>query len=212
VNADPHARVRVLLADDHAVVRLGLRSLLADASDMSVVGEARDGEEALAAWQRLRPDVALIDLKMPRFDGLWAVRAIRACDPQARILVLTSLEGDEIIHQALQAGASGYLFKDVTPAELGAALREVARGGNYVSPAVARQLATRADFEDLTRRELDILALLAEGRSNRGIAERLSISEGTVKLHVRSLLSKFRACSRSEIIAIGARRGFIRRG
>lgn len=200
---------RLMIADDHAIVRSGLRALLERESSLVVVAEAGSGETAVDLWHLSHPDVVLIDLKMPNGDGIWAIRSIRAVDPNALFIILTTFEGDEAASQGLKAGARGYLLKDATPAELIAAIREVAAGGSYVSPEVARQLALRAHTEKLTRRELDVLAELARGSTNKLIAETLGIVEGTVKLHMRSILAKLGATSRSEALAIATRRGFM---
>lgn len=200
--------VSVMLADDHGLVRAGIRSFLQQDPSLTIVAEADTGQSTLEMWERTRPDVILVDLRMPRGDGLWAIRNVLARDPHARFIVLTTFEGDESIHQALRAGARGYLLKDALPAEIIAAIHEVAAGGSYISPEVARRLAERSTSGQLTPRELQVLGLLARGASNKLIAESLGIVEGTVKLHVRSILGKLGATSRSEALVIAAQRGF----
>lgn len=201
-------QIRVLVADDHGLVRAGIRSFLERDSTLQVVAEAATGHSTVDAWERHRPDVMLLDLRMPQGDGLWVVRHVRRRDPHARFIILTTFEGDEAVHRALEAGARGYMLKDATPNELVAAIHEVARGGSYISPELARQLAGRAPGERLTPREIDVLMLLARGAPNKTIAETLGIVEGTVKLHVRSILGKLGATSRSEALVIAAQRGF----
>jgi two-component system, NarL family, response regulator len=201
---------RVLIGDDHAVVRAGLVTLLTEHGRYRVVGEAKNGSEFLRLWDELRPDLSIIDLRMPQLDGTEAIRRVRERHPRARILVLTSFDGDDDVHQALKAGAAGYLLKDALPEEMLAAMRAVLAGDEYVSPGAAGRLAFRVQHSDLTGREREILKLVSQGLSNKSIADALRITEGTVKLHVRSVLEKLDASSRTEAIAIAAKRGFIR--
>lgn len=196
--------VRVLIADDHAVVRQGLRTFLALHDDLEVVGEAGDGEETLRQVEALLPDVVVIDLVMPKVDGIEAIRRIRDVTPSTRVLVLTSFLDDEKLFPAVKAGAAGYLLKDVEPSALADAIRSVARGEALLHPAVAGrvmdELAGRrpAPVEQLTERELDVLRLLARGLSNKAIALELGVSEKTVKTHVSNILAKLHLADRTQ--------------
>jgi NarL family two-component system response regulator LiaR len=196
--------VRVLIADDHAVVRQGLRTFLALHDDLEVVGEAGDGEETLRQVEALLPDVVVIDLVMPKVDGIEAIRRIRDVTPSTRVLVLTSFLDDEKLFPAVKAGAAGYLLKDVEPSELANAIRAVARGEALLHPAVAgrvmEELVRRrpTPAEQLTERELDVLRLLARGLSNKAIALELGVSEKTVKTHVSNILAKLHLADRTQ--------------
>ena len=207
--------IRVLIADDHAIVRKGIRALLATELDIEVVGEARNGREAVAEVQRLRPDVILMDLVMPVADGLEATRRITACQPEVRILVLTSFSSDDKVFSAIQAGALGYLLKDAGPEELVRAIRQVHHGESSLHPIVARRLLHELAAPPepppseklLTGREMDVLRLVAQGRSNRDISEDLEISEGTVRTHVSSILAKLKLSSRTQAALYALREG-----
>lgn len=201
---------RLLLADDHTLLRQGLSSLLGMADDMLVVGEAADGEEALEKWRVLRPDVVLMDIRMAAMDGLTAAERITAIDANAGIVILSTYDGEDDIYRAVRGGVRGYLLKDVEASELLACVRTVCKGGTYLPMNIASKLATRIRIDDLTERELQILAQVAAGDSNKVIARRFNISEGTVKTHLRAILSKLDATSRTEAIAIAQRRGLIR--
>jgi NarL family two-component system response regulator LiaR len=198
--------IRVLVADDHAIVRKGIRALLATEPELEVVGEAKDGREAVAEAERLRPDVILMDLVMPEMDGIEAIRRITARDPEARILVLTSFAADDKLFPAIKAGASGYLLKDSDPKDLVGAIRQVYRGESSLHPTIARKLLQELSQppergpapESLTERELEVLRLVAQGRSNRQIAEQLVISEATVRTHVSNILGKLHLASRTQ--------------
>jgi two-component system NarL family response regulator len=203
-------RIRVLIADDHAVVRRGLAAILNLEEDVRVVGEAGDGEQAVALWRELRPDVTLMDLRMPGVEGVQAIDRIRDEDPNAAIIVLTTFDHDEDIYVGLRAGAKAYLLKDVEPEELFRCIRAVHAGEAYLQPKVAAKLAQRVQEEALTEREAQILKLLAEGRSNRAIGQVLAISESTVKSHLKTLFVKLDATSRAEAIALAARRGLVK--
>lgn len=207
----PAARLRLLVADDHNVVREGLCTLLSLQEDMAVVASASDGQEALVAWRRLRPDVGLIDLSMPRLGGVDLITQIRAHDPAARLIILTTFDGDEDIYRGLHAGAKAYLLKDVHRDELLTCIRIVHQGGNYIRPELAGRLASRMARDDLSARELEVLVQVERGLSNKLIARELAVTEGTVKTHVKSILGKLDARSRTEAIAIGVRRGLIKR-
>jgi DNA-binding NarL/FixJ family response regulator len=206
--------IRVLVVDDHPVVRQGLRAFLGSRSGIEVVGEAADGEAAVAAAADLRPDVVLMDLVMPGTDGLEATRRITAAGGAPAVLVLTSFASDDQVIPAVRAGASGYLRKDVDPVDLEAAIRAVHRGEGLLSPRlVARVMAeVRAGPEDaglrsLTPREREVLALLAEGRTNRQLAEALTVSEKTVKTHVSSILAKLHLPDRTAAALYAVRGG-----
>lgn len=203
-------RIRVLIADDHSLVRHGLAAIVNMEEDTAVVGEASDGEEAVALWRALRPDVVLMDLRMPKVEGVEAIRRIRAEDPQAGIIVLTTFDHDEDIYAGLRAGAKAYLLKDVEPDELFRCIRAVHSGEAYLQSKVAVRLAQRVHDESLTGREEQILKLLAEGKSNRAIGQALFITESTVKSHLKSLFAKLDVTSRAEAVALAARRGLVK--
>jgi NarL family two-component system response regulator LiaR len=213
--------IRVLIADDHAVVRQGLRTFLDLQADIDVVGEAADGEEAVAVAAEHAPDVILLDLVMPRLDGIGALRRLREVAPAARVIVLTSFGEDERLFTALRAGASGYLLKDVEPAELVRSIRTVHGGGAPLSPAVAARVveelasgggAGRAPADDLTPRELEVLCLIARGRSNKRIALELGVAEKTVKTHVSHVLAKLGLSDRTQAALYAVREGLVSPG
>ena len=203
-------RIRVLIAEDQSLVRRGLAAIINMEEDVTVVGEAGDGEEAIEQWRRLRPDVVLMDLRMPRLEGVEAIKRIRAEDPKAGIIVLTTFDHDEDIYAGLRAGAKAYLLKDVQPEELFGCIRAVHAGEAYLQPKVAAKLVQRVQEHKLTEREEQILKLLAEGKSNRAIGQVLHITESTVKSHLKSLFVKLDATSRAEAIALAARRGLVK--
>jgi len=207
---DSAERLRILLVDDHALLRAGLASVLAAREGFEVCGEAGDGEQGVARFDELRPDVTLMDLQMPVLDGVGAISKIRARHPSACILVLTTFDTDEDIERALRAGARGYLLKDATVDELASAIREGHAGKTRVAPAVAAKLAERVTQEQLTMRELAVLRLLVEGKTNKEIGADLSIAESTVKVHLTHLFEKLGVTSRTEAIAAGTRRGLVR--
>ena len=202
-------RITVLIADDHSVVREGLASLIGRKPDMKVVGEASNGREAVELWNKLRPDVTLLDLRMPELDGVSAIREIRSKDEEARFVVLTTFDGDEDIYRAIKAGAKAYLLKDVAREALMDCIRRVHQGETCVAPALAAKLAERVSGETLSLREVDVLKLMAEGKSNKEIGTSLFISEGTVKSHVKGIFSKLNVISRTEAVATATRRGLI---
>jgi NarL family two-component system response regulator LiaR len=212
--------IRVLVADDHDIVRKGIRALLATEPDITVLGEASDGAQAVAEVNRLAPDVILMDLVMPVMDGIEAIQRITAANPAARILVLTSFATDEMVFPAIKAGALGYLLKDSGPEELVTAIREVQRGESSLHPTIARKLLqeiagparkpapTGADRVDpLTEREIDVLKLVAQGQNNREIGEQLFISEATVRTHMSNILSKLHLASRTQAALYALREG-----
>ena len=209
--------IRVLIVDDHAVVREGLRTFLELQDGIEVVGEASDGTEALAQAEQLEPDVVLMDLVMPRLDGVGAMRQLRERSPQIRVIVLTSFLDDDRLLPAIQAGAAGYLLKDVEPTELAQAVRTASAGQAMLNPAVASRLveaiaenrALGVQPERLTRREQEVLEQIAHGRSNKRIALELGISEKTVKAHVGHLLAKLGVADRTQAALLAVREGLV---
>jgi NarL family two-component system response regulator LiaR len=209
--------IRVLIADDHAVVRRGLRTFLDLQEDIDVVGEAEDGEEAIAEAERSRPDVVLLDLVMPRLDGVAAIRGIRERSPSTRVIVLTSFLDDDKLLPAVRAGAAAYLLKDVQPQELVGAIRTVQAGESELHPAAAaRVLAELADGGSrgdpraaLTPRELEVLELIARGLPNKLIARELGVAEKTVKTHVSNLLGKLGVTDRTQAALYAVREGLV---
>ncbi|MGY4707276.1 response regulator [Candidatus Bipolaricaulota sp. J31] len=207
-------KIKVLIADDHTVVRKGIRALLKTEPGIEVVGEARDGEDALHKALALKPDVVLMDLVMPVMDGVQATRALKERLPGAKVLVLTSFAEDRRIVAAIEAGAAGYLLKDSSPEDLVRAIREVYRGESSLHPAVAQRLISRLrggerepEREELSERELEVLKLIAKGLSNREIAKELSISEPTVRTHVSNILRKLGLKSRTQAALYALREG-----
>jgi DNA-binding NarL/FixJ family response regulator len=210
-SAEPKLQIRVLIADDHGVVREGLVSLIQrNKADMTVVGEAANGREAVELWKQDRPDVTLLDLRMPELDGVDAIREIRACDDKARIIVLTTFDGDEDIYRAIQAGAKGYLLKDVPREALMDSIRRVHAGETSVPVHLVAKLAERVSGETLSKREIEVLKLMAKGKSNKEIGATLFISEGTVKSHGKAIFAKMNVASRTEAVAEATRRGLLR--
>ncbi|WP_257305973.1 response regulator [Geothrix campi] len=206
----PSAPIRLLIVDDHPVVRDGLVAILHQAEpDLEVVGEAGDGKEAVTAWRTLRPTVTIMDLQLPGQTGVEAITAIRREDPDARVLVLTTFDGDADIQRALEAGARGYLLKNMRRGTLIEAVRAVAAGQRYLPPATAARLVEGMESERLTARELDVLRLLAQGQRNREIADELGLAEPTVKIHVNNLLRKLQVKDRTEATMVALRRGII---
>ena len=201
--------IRVLIADDHPVVRDGLSAIIDYQADMEVVGKAADGREAITHFKLLRPDVTLMDLRMPNVDGVHAIVAIRSDFPSARIIVLTTYDGDEDIYKGLHAGAVGYLLKESPMEELLAAIRNVNRGGKSVPANVSIKLVERTVTSQLTGREVEVLALIAGGNSNQAIASSLYIAEGTVKAHVTNILRKLNSEDRTQAVTEALRRGIL---
>jgi NarL family two-component system response regulator LiaR len=207
--------IRVMLVDDHAVVRSGLATFLMVCDDMELVGEASSGEQALEMCNRVNPDVVLMDLVMPGMDGATATRKIREACPQIQVLALTSFKEQELVQGALQAGAIGYLLKDISADELANAIRAAYAGKPTLAPEAAQALiqSTRSPArkigDDLTEREHEVLALLIEGLNNNEIADRLVVSRSTAKFHVSSILSKLDASSRTEAVAIALQNNLV---
>ena len=204
-----NAKIRILIADDHFLVRIGLIALVNMEPDMEVVGEASDGVQALAIFEKLQPDLTLMDLRMPGKDGIQATLEIRGKFPAARILMLTTYDGDDDIHKALQAGAQGYVLKNSTRETLVPALRSVAAGQRWIPKDIASRLASRKTFEELTPREIEVLHKLARGLANKEIGEALGISEHTVKGHLKNILAKLRVADRTEAVTTAILRGII---
>jgi len=209
---DERSPIRVMLADDHTIVRNGVAQILAEQSDIQVIAEAQDGEAAVELFRKERPDVSLVDLRMPIVDGAEVVERIRREFPDAVLVVLTTFDTDDDVDRALLAGAKAYLLKDVSPTDLVACVRTVHKGGTWVSPAVASKLVARMTRVQLTSREMAVLRLVAGGKPNREIGELLNISEGTVKIHLTHLFEKLGATSRTDAVAKAVERGLIRFG
>jgi NarL family two-component system response regulator LiaR len=208
--------IRIMLVDDHAVVRSGLAAFLLAYDDLALVGEASDGAEAVRMCERVQPDVILMDLIMPRMDGATATRTIRERFPDIQVLVLTSFKEDNLVQDALKAGAIGYLLKNVTGEELAAAIRSAFRGRPTLAPEAAQALIHAATHQgapalghDLTERERDVLVLMTKGLDNNGIADKLIVSRSTVKFHVSNILSKLQATSRTEAVAVALQHDLI---
>jgi DNA-binding NarL/FixJ family response regulator len=215
--------IRVLLADDQALVRSGFRMILDARADLEVVGEAADGAEAVALVEELQPDVVLMDVRMPNVDGLEATRRIVAAGSPARVIVLTTYDIDDYVYAALRAGASGFMLKDVRPAELAEAIRVVARGDALLAPSVTRRLLDRfadalpgpaaappPDLDELTEREVEVLRLIARALTNAEIAEHLVLTEATVKTHVSSVLRKLGLRDRVQAAVLAYDVGLVR--
>lgn len=205
----PEISISILITDDHFVVREGLRSILRREPDFTVVGEAANGLEAVTAHASLRPDVTIMDLRMPVCGGVEAIRRIRAADPAARILVLSNFEGDEDIHAALTAGAMGYLLKHSSGDQVTPAIRSLMQGKRWIPREVAGHLASRERGEILSEREREIVKLLVLGEANKEIASALGITEQTVKSHVKNILAKLQVRDRTEAVTVALRRGIV---
>jgi two-component system NarL family response regulator len=202
--------IRILLVDDHSVVRMGLAAVLALDEGLTVVAEAEDGAQALERFRTERPDVVLMDVRMPGMGGLEALRVLRGQAPEARVLMLTTSDLDEDLQRAIEGGAAGYLQKSVTREELVRAIRRVHGGGRYVPEATERRLGELAKRKHLSHREVEVLDGMRRGLSNRDIAMALSISEHTVKAHVKAILQKLESADRAEAVARGFEQGLLR--
>ena len=200
--------IRIVLADDHPVVREGLASIL-KAKDIKVIGQASDGEEACRLYDKLSPDILVLDLRMPKKDGLQAVNELMSRIPKPRIIVMTTYEGEEDVRRALSAGAKGYVLKGTKREEILETVRKVYKGEPAISPEVAAKLATSLTRPELSERELQVLQQMAAGKSNKEIGQVIYVSENTVKAHVKSILAKLDAIGRTEAIAIAIKRGLI---
>ena len=206
---EPAERIRVLVADDHPVVRAGLAAVIAEEADLELVAQAENGERGVALFREHRPDVVLMDLRMPIMDGVQAIRAITAEFPAARILALTTYEGDADIRRALEAGARGYLLKDMLLTDVITAIRAVRRGDRVIPTAVAARLAEFPERSDLTERELEVLQLVARGLSNKQVARAIGRAEETVKIHLKNMFAKLDVADRTEAVTVGLARGLI---
>jgi DNA-binding NarL/FixJ family response regulator len=202
-------RIRILAVDDHPLIRSGLRAVIASEPDMEMVGEAANGEESIELYREYRPDVVLMDLRMPVMDGLTATLAILREFPDAKIVALTTYEGDEDIHRALSAGARGYLLKDMMRSQLLQVIRTVQKGQRAIPAAIAARLAEYTPRIELTPRELEVLQLMAKGFSNPEIATTLGRTESTMKVHVSNILQKLQATDRTEAVTVAIQRGIL---
>jgi two-component system NarL family response regulator len=206
--SQPNA-IRVLVVDDHPVVRQGLVAMLEEAPDILVVGQAENGQEALAVFRQEQPDATLMDLRMPQMDGVAAITAICTEFPAARIIVLTTYEGDEDIYQGLRAGAKGYLLKDADPEELLSAIRAVQKGQKHIPPRVGAKLLERMASPELSARELEVLQLITTGKSTQAISKALHITERTVNFHINHILRKLGVEDRTQAVIVALRRGIV---
>ena len=202
-------QIRVFSVDDHPLLREGVSALINNQPDMTMVAEASNGAEAVKLFKKHVPDVTLLDLRLPDMSGIDILIAIRSEFPEARVIILTTFEGDVEIHRALQAGARGYLLKNMPPSELLDVIRQVHAGKKRIPPAIASQLAEHMSEESLTEREVQVLRQVADGNKNRDIARKLFISEETVKVHIKHIMEKLGATDRTQAVAIGVRRGII---
>jgi two-component system NarL family response regulator len=210
VNHTPSpAPIRVLIADDHLLLREGIAALLARAPNIALVGMAENGEEAVALYERLRPDVTLMDLQMPLLGGIGAMAAIRALDKRARIIVLTTYKGDTQIERALLSGAAGYLLKGAMRLDLAVAIEAVHGGGKYIPAEVAQEIDAYFGADALSAREIEVLRLVSNGNSNKEVGRQLAIKEETVKAHVSTVLAKLGAKDRTHAVTIATRRGIL---
>ncbi|MEH2052241.1 response regulator transcription factor [Nostoc sp.] len=201
--------IRVLIVDDHSIVRQGLTTIINRDPEMTVIAQAEDGQQAIALFREYQPDVTLMDLRMPQMAGVEAITAICAEFIAARIVVLTTYDGDEDIYRGLQAGAKGYLLKDAKPNKLLSAIRTIHRGQQYIPPEVGAKLVQRMSNPELSERELDVLRLMAQGMSNLEISTTLNIGESTVKSHVNRILSKLGVSDRTQAVIIAVKRGIV---
>ncbi len=203
-------RIRILIADDHFTVLEGLAAIIGRQPDMQVIGQAGDGDEALALWKATHPDICLVDLRMPKLDGVTVTESIRAIDHTAKVIVLTTYDTDNDILRAIRAGAKAYLLKDSRREDLLDCIRRVYRGETFITPTLVEKLASGLSVEPLTGRELDVLTLLASGLSNKEIGTRLCITETTVKSHLRAIFGKLNVLSRTEAVTAANKRGLIK--
>ncbi|WP_437230320.1 response regulator [Planctomicrobium sp. SH661] len=201
--------IRILCIDDHPLVRKGIAAILENELDMQMVGEGENGEEAVELYRRYQPDVMLMDLRMPGLDGIGAVHQIRSEFPEARIIALTSYDGDQDIYRALEAGVRGYLLKETVHAEIVTAIRTVHAGKKLVSQDAAQRLAEYFPQAALTPREVEVLECVAKGMSNKDIAQVLGTADGTIKMHVQNILAKLEASDRTHAVTTALKRGII---
>ena len=205
----PAAAIRVIIVDDHPVVRFGLGAIIGLQPDMTVAGEAGSGEEACALCESRPADVVLMDLRLPGMSGVEAIRAIRKSSPKLRFIVLTTYDGDEDIHRALEAGAQAYLLKAMSHTDLATAIRTVHSGSRYIPASISKSLAGRPPQSELSARELQVLELIVKGRSNKEIGDALGISEATVKWHVNMILSRLDVSDRTQATVAALQRGIV---
>ena len=203
------AKIRVMLVDNHPIVREGLSAILERTGDIEVVAEASSGVEAVRAWHHCRPDVTLTDLRMPTIDGIQVIAAVRKEFPNARFVILSTYDGDEFIYRAFQAGAKAYVLKDAPREQLLEAISAAHQGRTYITPAIAAQLAAHMTLMPLTPRESEVLKCLVAGSSNLEIANELFVSESTIKSHVNSILAKMRVSDRTQAVISALRRGLV---
>jgi len=203
-------QLTVLIADDHPVVREGLTAIIQLQPDLRVIAEASNGRDAVEKFFSYRPDIALLDLRMPLMGGVEAVEAIYEKEPRARLAILTSYESEEEIYRALRAGAQGYVLKDAPAADLIACIRAMSEGRTWIPPGIGAKLAKRVKGQELTSREMEVLRTLVQGKSNKEIGTLLDIAESTVKVHVTHVLEKLKASGRTEAISVALKRGLIR--
>ena len=202
-------QIKILTVDDHPILRGGIAAVIDGEQDMSIVGEASNGRDAIEMFRSKRPDVTLMDLQMPDLNGIDAIAAIRQENPQARIIVLTTYEGDVLARRALKAGATGYILKDMIRSEVLQAIRAVHLGRRYIPQKIAAELAEHYAEDDLSEREVEVLRDVARGTSNKIIASHLSISEATVKAHMKNILLKLGASDRTHAVSIATTRGYL---
>lgn len=205
----PDQKIRILIADDHCIVRIGLAAVVDTQPDMEIVAEASDGAQAIQMFEERKPDLILMDSRMAGMTGIEATIEIRKRSPHARVLMLTAFDGDADIRKALEAGAQGYVLKSTTAEQLIPALRTVASGGSWFPGEVARRLSSHNSYEALTSREQDVLNELAKGLANKQIADQLRISEHTVKAHIKTILGKLRVADRTEALRVAIQRGIV---
>jgi DNA-binding NarL/FixJ family response regulator len=202
-------QIKILMVDDHPLLREGIAAVIQGEADMLIVGEASNGREAIVMFRSQRPDVTLMDLQMPDLSGIDAIATLRQEYPQARIIVLTTYEGDSLARRALKAGAAGYILKSMIRKELLDAIRAVHAGRRYIPPQIAAELAAHYGEDELSEREIEVLREVAGGTSNKIIASRLSVSEATIKAHMKNIMLKLGASDRTHAVSIATARGFL---
>jgi DNA-binding NarL/FixJ family response regulator len=202
-------RIKILIADDHPVVRNGLAAVLNTQTDMEVVAQARDGKEVLELFRLYQPDVAIVDLRMPEMGGAEAIAAVRAEFPEACFIMLTVYDTDEDIYKGLRAGAKAYLLKDMPCLEIAGVVRDVYRGNRHITSQIGTKLAARMEYPSLSDRELEVLQLMTTGRNNKAIGEAMGVTESTIKFHVNNILAKLGATDRTHAVVTALKRGLI---